>query len=255
MSDDLVIRERRGNVLVMTINRPEVRNAFDLATADALSRAVDELDSDPELRAGVLTGAGGHFSSGMDMKAFLTGDVPYVAHRGIFGIVNEPPKTPLVAAVEGAAMAGGFELMLTCDLVVVAADVRLAINEVRRGTCASAGGLMKLPHRIPLAIASELALTGDEIGAERAYELGLVNRVAAPGKALEVALELATRIAENAPLALQASKRVLNETLDWTSAEAWGKQGEIVGPIWDSEDAREGSRAFKEKRKPEWRGR
>lgn len=252
---DHVLRERHGNVLVITINRPEVRNAFDLETADALSRAIDELDDTPELRAGVLTGAGGHFSSGMDMKAFLTGNVPYVAHRGIFGIVNGPPKTPLVAAVEGAAMAGGFELMLVCDLVVVASDVRLAINEVRRGTCASAGGLMKLPHRIPLAIAAELALTGDEIGAERAYELGLANRVAEPGKAVEVALELAGRIAENAPLALEASKRVLNETLDWTSEEAWGKQGEIVGPIWDSEDAREGSRAFKEKRKPEWRGR
>lgn len=252
---DHVLRERHGNVLVITINRPEVRNAFDLETADAMSRAIDELDETPELRAGVLTGAGGHFSSGMDMKAFLTGNVPYVAHRGIFGVVNNPPRTPLVAAVEGAAMAGGFELMLVCDLVVVASDVRLAINEVRRGTCASAGGLMKLPHRIPLAVAAELALTGDEIGAERAYELGLANRVAEPGKALEVALGLAERIAENAPLALEASKRVLNETLDWTSDEAWGRQGEIVGPIWDSEDAREGSRAFKEKRKPEWRGR
>ncbi len=240
---------------MITINRPEVRNAFDLETADAMSRAVDELDSDPELRAGVLTGAGGHFSSGMDMKAFLSGDVPYVAHRGIFGIVNQPPQTPLVGAVEGAALAGGFELMLICDLVVAASDVELGINEVKRGTCASAGGLMKLPHRIPMAIASELALTGESISADRALELGLVNRVVEPGEARTAAIELAGSIAENAPLALVASKQVLNRTLDWSSEEAWSRQGEIVGPIWDSEDAREGSRAFKEKRRPDWKGR
>jgi enoyl-CoA hydratase len=252
---ETVLTERRGNILVITINRPEVRNAFDLETADAMSRAVDALDGDPELRAGVLTGAGGHFSSGMDMKAFLTGNVPYVAHRGIFGIVNEPPTTPLIGAVEGAALAGGFELMLVCDLVVAAADVELGINEVQRGTCASAGGLMKLPHRIPIAVAAEMALTGRSIGAERALELGLVNRIAEPGEALAGALELAGSVARNAPLALEASKRVLYGTLDWTSDEAWAKQGEIVGPIWDSEDAREGSRAFKEKREPRWRGR
>ena len=252
---DLVITERRDHVLVITINRPEVRNAFDLATADAMSRAVDELDSDPELRVGVLTGAGGHFSSGMDMKAFLEGNVPYVAHRGIFGIVNEPPEKPLVGAVEGAALAGGFELMLVCDLVVAAADVEIGINEVRRGTCASAGGLIKLPHRIPMAIASELALTGESIDAERALELGLVNRIAPPGEALERALGLAEAVARNAPLALAASKKVLQGTLDWTSEEAWSRQGEIVGPIWNSEDAREGSRAFKEKREPRWQAR
>lgn len=254
-NNDLVLTERRGHLLVITINRPEVRNAFDLATADAMSKAVDRLDEDPELRVGVLTGAGGHFSSGMDMTAFLAGDVPYVAHRGIFGIVNEPPRTPLVGAVEGAALAGGFELMLVCDLVVAARDVELGINEVKRGTCASAGGLMKLPHRVPMAVASELALTGKSISAQRALELGLVNRICAPGAALEQAMELAKSVAANAPLALTASKRVLNQTLDWTSEEAWGKQGEIVGPIWDSEDAREGSRAFKEKRPPQWKGR
>ncbi len=253
--DELVLRERHGHVLVMTINRPETRNAFDLFTADALSRAVDELDDDPELRVGILTGAGGHFSAGMDMKAFLEGNLPYVAHRGIFGIVNQPPEKPLIGAVEGAALAGGFELMLICDLVVAAADVELGINEVKRGTCASAGGLMKLPHRIPIAVAAELALTGDSIGAERALELGLINRVSEPGKALEQALELAERVAGNAPLALRASKQVLYGTLEWTSEEAWGKQGEIVGPIWNSEDAREGSRAFKEKREPRWQGR
>ena len=252
---DLVFTERRENVLVVTINRPEVRNAFDFETADAMSRAIDLLEGDADLRVGVLTGAGGHFSSGMDMKAFLTGNVPYVEHRGIFGIVNQPPATPMIAAVEGAALAGGFELMLTCDLAVAAEDVQLGITEVRRGTCASAGGLIKLPRRVPMAIAAELALTGAAISAARALELGLVNRLAAPGRALEVALELATQIAANAPLALEASKKVLYGTLDWSSDEAWSKQGEIVGPIWDSEDAKEGSRAFKEKREPRWLGR
>ncbi len=252
---DLILCERRNEILIITINRPEVRNAFDLATADAMSKAVDELDGNPDLRVGVLTGADGNFSSGMDMSAFLRGDVPYVAHRGIFGIVNEPPAKPLIAAVEGAALAGGFELMLCCDLVVAAADAKLGINEVRRGTCASAGGLLKLPHRIPIAVAAELALTGEPISAERALDLGLVNRVTPPGESLRGAAALAERIAANAPLALQASKQVLYGTLDWTSKEAWSRQGEILGPIWNSEDAREGSRAFKERREPRWAGR
>lgn len=251
---DLVLTERRDRVLVITINRPEVRNAFDFVTADAMSKAIDELDSSDDVVCGVLTGAAGHFSSGMDMKAFLTGDVPYVASRGIFGIVNRPPEKPLVAAVEGAALAGGFELMLACDLAVAAKGVQLGINEVKRGTCASAGGLLKLPRRIPPAIAAEMALTGESIGAERALELGLVNRVAEPGEALDVAVELAAGIAANAPLAVRASKRVLVGTIGWTPEEAWGKQGEIVGEIWNSNDAREGSRAFKEKREPNWTG-
>lgn len=251
---DLVLQERHGPVLVITINRPEVRNAFDFRTADAMARAIDELDGNDEIVCGVLTGAGGHFSSGMDMRAFLEGDVPYVASRGIFGIVNSPPEKPLVAAVEGAALAGGFELMLACDLAVAARDVMLGINEVRRGTCASAGGLMKLPRRIPPAIAAEMALTGESIDATRAIELGLVNRVTDPGETLPAAIELAGSIARNAPLAVRASKRVLIETHGWSPEEEWSKQGEIVGPIWDSNDAREGSRAFKERRDPNWTG-
>lgn len=255
MAEDNVLIERRDGVLIITINRPEARNSFDLKTADAMSRALDSLENDDQLHVGVLTGAGGHFSAGMDMKAFLRGDVPYVAHRGIFGILNQPPDKPLIASIEGAAIAGGFELMLACDLVVAADDVLLGLPEVKRGLCAAAGGLMKLPRRIPLAIAAELTLTGELINAERGRELGLVNRLAPPGGALDAALELAQAVAANAPLAVKASKEVLYASLDWTSAEAWGKQGGIVGPVLASDDAIEGSKAFSEKRAPRWQGR
>ena len=238
MPSEPILSERRDRVLVMTVNRPEVRNAFDFATADALSNALDELERDDELRVGVLTGAGGHFSAGMDLEAFQRGDVPYVAKRGIFGIVNAPPSKPLIAAVEGGALAGGFELMLACDMVT-----------------AAAGALLDLPRRIPPAIAYELALTGEPIAASRAAELGLVNRVTDAGGALDEALRLAGEIAANAPLAVAASKRVLAETLSWDPGERWATQGEIAGPVLTSEDAKEGTRAFLEGRDPEWRGR
>jgi enoyl-CoA hydratase len=239
----------------MTINRPEVRNAFDFATADALCSAIDELEEDDELRVGILTGTGGHFSAGLDLKAFQRGDVPYVAKRGIFGIVNAPPSKPLIAAVEGGALAGGFELMLACDMVVAAADARFGIPEVRRGLLAAAGALLELPRRIPPAIAYELALTGEPISASRAADLGLVNRITEPDRALEEAARLAAGIAANAPLAVLASKRVLAETLRWDPEKRWSIQGEIAGPVLTSEDAQEGARAFLEDRDPEWRGR
>lgn len=252
---DPVVRERRGRVLLLTIDRPRIKNALDLASADALARGIDELESDPELRVGVLTGAGGFFSAGMDLKAFERGDVPYVASRGIFGIVNNPPAKPLIAAVEGGALAGGFELMLACDMVVAAADAELGIPEVRRGLLAASGALLDLPRRIPPAIAFELALTGEPISAARAAELGLVNRVAEPGEAIAEAIAMADVIAANAPLAVTASKRVLTETLSWDPEQRWSKQGEIVGPVLTSEDAREGARAFAERREPDWKGR
>jgi enoyl-CoA hydratase len=252
---ELVTLEVRDEVLVATIDRPEVRNALDFATADALSCAIDRLEDDDALRVGVLTGAGGIFSSGMDLRAFQRGDVPFVASRGIFGIVNRPPRKPLIAAVEGYALAGGFELMLACDMVVAASDAELGIPEVRRGVLAASGALMHLPARIPLAIAQELALTGEPIGAERAAALGLVNRVVKPGRALEEAVAMAGSIARNAPLAVEASKRILYETSTWSAQEAWSKQGEIAGPVLTSDDAKEGPRAFTEGREPEWRGR
>ena len=252
---DPILSERRGRILVLTINRPEVRNAFDFAAAGAMSAAIDDFEADEELRAAVLTGAGGTFSAGMDLKAFARGDVPYVERRGVFGVINEPPQKPLLAAVEGPALAGGFELMLVCDLVVASIESTFGIPEVKRGLLAASGGLIELARRLPLAVANELALTGDPVSAERARELGLVNRVCAPGEALEQAVALADRVAANAPLAVAASKRILRESSDWSTADGFGRQGEIAGPVLTSEDAQEGARAFAERREPAWRGR
>jgi enoyl-CoA hydratase/carnithine racemase len=252
---ELILRERRDEVLILTINRPEVRNAFDFATAGAMSAAIDDFEADGELRAAVLTGAGGTFCAGMDLKAFARGDVPYVERRGVFGVINQPPAKPLLAAVEGNVLAGGFELMLACDLVLAADDARFGIPEVKRGLLAASGGLIELERRIPAAIAMELALTGDPIDAERARDLGLVNGLCPAGETLERTIELARRVTRNAPLAVAASKRILRESGDWSSAEAFGKQGEIAGPVLVSEDAQEGARAFAEGREPDWRGR
>jgi enoyl-CoA hydratase len=252
---DAVLRERQDNVLVVTIDRPDARNAINLAVAEGIAGALDELDGDAELRAGVITGAGGYFSAGMDLKAFVAGERPYVAERGFAGIVQGPPRKPLIAAIEGFAVGGGLEVALACDLIVAARGARLGIPEVKRGLTASGGGLIRLPRRLPYHVAMEMALTGEPIPAERGADVGLVNRLAEPGEALPVALELAGVIAENGPLALEASKRVIAGSLDWPEAEAWERQGEIVGPVLTSEDAREGATAFAEKRPPVWRGR
>lgn len=250
-----IITERDGDVLVITIDRPEVRNAFDFATAGAMKAAVDDLEADPEIRACVLTGAGGTFSAGMDLKAFARGEVPFVEGRGVFGIINDPPRKPLIAATEGPVLAGGLELALVCDLIVASTDSTFGIPEVKRGLIAGSGGLIELPKRIPRPIAMEMALTGEPVGAERAAALGLVNRLCEPGAARDEAVALAHRIAANAPLAVAASKEIVRRSTDWTSEEAWGAQGEIAGPVFVSEDAQEGARAFAEGRDPEWRGR
>lgn len=247
--------ERRDAVLVLTMDRPDARNAVDVAMAEAIAAALDELDGDAELRAGVLTGAGGYFSSGMDLKAFVRGEQPYVGDRGFAGITRRASRKPLIAAVEGFALAGGFEVALSCDILVAARDARFGIPEVKRSLVAAGGALLRLPKRIPYHLAMELALTGDPISAERAHEIGIVNRLAEPGKALDAAVELAEAIAKNAPLALDASKSIVQQVEDWTEAEAWDRQGEIAGPVFVSEDAREGATAFAEKRDPVWRGR
>jgi len=243
--------EADGGVLVVTIDRPEARNAVNLAVAEGIAGALDRLDGDDELRVGIITGAGGTFCAGMDLKAFVAGERPYVAERGFAGIVQGPPRKPIIAAIEGWAVAGGFEIALACDLIVAARDARFGIPEVKRGLVAAGGALIRLPRRIPYHVAMELALTGDPIGADRAYELGIASRLTEPGEALATARELAATIAANGPLAIDATKRILvaDEAADWERA------GAISGPVFVSEDAREGARAFAEKRAPVWRAR
>lgn len=250
-----VLTERRDNVLVITLNRPEVRNAVNGALAEGVAAALDELDGDDSLSLGVLTGAGGFFCAGMDLGAFVKGESPYVGDRGFAGITQRASAKPLIAAIEGFAVAGGLEVALSCDLVVAAAGAKLGIPESKRSLVAAAGALLRLPRRMPYHVVMELALTGDPLPAERFHELGLVNRIAEPDTALDVALELAAQISRNGPLALIASKRVLEEQWDWSSDEMWERQGRIVGPVMTSEDAREGASAFKEKRQPQWQGR
>jgi enoyl-CoA hydratase len=250
-----VLTERRDNVLVITLNRPEARNAVNLALAEGIAAGLDELDSGDGLSVGVITGAGGGFCAGMDLKAFVTGERPWVGDRGFAGIVQRASRKPLIAAIEGFAVAGGFEVALACDLIVASTGAKLGIPEVKRSLVAAGGALLRLPQRMPYGLAMELALTGDNITAERAAELGVVNRVADKGAALDTALELAAAISRNAPLALAATKEVLQRQRDWSEEEFWAKQGEITGPVFVSEDAREGATAFSEKREPVWKGR
>jgi enoyl-CoA hydratase len=253
MSDEVLV-ERRGAVQVIIINRPEARNALNRAVAAGIRDAVDELDADGELRAGVLTGAGGTFSSGMDLKAFLRGESPAIPGRGLCGITQTPPHKPLVGAAEGWALAGGFELLLACDLVVAGTSARFGVPEVKRSLVAGAGGALLLPQRVPRALALELLLTGDPIDARRAAEIGLVNRVVEDGQALGAALELAQKIAANGPLAVAATKQIARRGGEWTSAERWDEAAKLMAPVFTSQDAQEGARAFAEKRVPVWQG-
>ena len=255
MSDEAaVLTERRDGVLLITLNRPDARNAINGAVAEGVGHALDELDSDDALQIAILTGAGKGFSSGMDLKAFIAGERPYFEDRGFAGIVQRPPEKPIIAAVEGFAVAGGFEVALACDLIVASRDAKLGIPEVKRSLVAAGGALMRLPRVMPFNLAMEMALTGEPVSAERLAELGVVNRVTDPGGALDAALELGATIAANGPLALRASKRILREASDWSEQEFWTRQGEIAGPVMMSEDAREGAIAFAEKRPPVWKG-
>lgn len=245
---------RDGHVLVITICRPEMRNAIDHATSVAIAQAMDLLDGEPQLTVAVLTGAGNHFCSGMDLKAFLRGERVELPDRGLAGMIQTPPRKPVIAAVEGFALAGGCEIALACDMIVAAENAQFGLPEVKRGLMAGSGGLIRLPQRIPRQIAMQYALTGDMMSASEARQWGLVNQLTTPGEALNNAVALAHRIAANAPLAVQLSKQVVSDSLNWSADERWVKQNALLETVIQSQDAREGAIAFSEKRAPKWTG-
>ncbi len=248
-----VITQVEDGILIVTINRPEARNAMNKAAAEGIAAAMDRLEAEDDLRVAIVTGAGGTFCSGMDLKGFLRGESPSIEGRGFGGLSQWTPKKPVIAAVDGYALAGGMELALSCDLIVANSGAKFGIPEAKRGLAAAAGGLIKLPRQIPPRIAMELALTGDFIDAQRAYELGFVNRIV-DGPAIEGAKELARKVAENGPLALIASKAIVRDSHTWSDEEMWDKQAAYIAPVFTSSDAREGAAAFAEKRKPNWQG-
>lgn len=248
-----VLVEQRDRILIITINRPKAKNAVNSAVANGLAEAVDRLDGDAGLSVGILTGAGGSFCAGMDLKAFARGELPTVEGRGM-GFTERPPDKPLIAAVEGYALAGGTELALATDLIVASKESAFGIPEVKRGLVAGGGGLLRLPQRIPSAIAMELALTGENLSAERAYALGMVNVLTEPGAALDEAIALAEKIAANGPLAVAATKRIVVESRGWSPDTMFAEQSKLLAPVFVSNDAKEGAIAFAEKRAPRWTG-
>jgi enoyl-CoA hydratase len=248
-----VLTEIQDGVIIVTLNRPEAKNAMNQAAAEGIRAAMQQLDDDNSLNAGIITGAGGTFCSGMDLKGFLKGESPMVKGYGFGGITEKGPEKPLIAAIEGYALAGGMELAIACDLRVANVKAQFGIPEVKRSLVAAAGGVLHMSDLIGKGLAMELALTGDFFSAQRAFDVGFVNRLT-EGAAIDEALELASRIAANGPLALKATKKIINERLDWTSDQMWKEQAKIMGPVFTSEDSREGARAFAEKRKPNWQG-
>lgn len=253
MSDEVLV-ERDDRILVITLNRPDARNAVNRSVADQMAAVLDQLESSRDVTVGILTGAGGTFCAGMDLKAFLHGESPVIEDRGLAGITQTPPRKPMIAAVEGYALAGGCEIALACDLVVAAEDANFGIPETKRGLVAGAGGLFRLPQRIPAQIAMEYALTGEQFGAIDAHRWGLVNRLTPPGEALRGAHQLASQITANGPLAVQATKQIITEAPSWPADERWKRQEAIMRPVATSADAHEGARAFAEKRAPIWTG-
>lgn len=253
-SESEVISEIDNGVLTITLNRPKARNAANRALAEGVCAAIDQLESDPNLRVAVITGAGGTFCSGMDLKGFVSGETPYIDGRGFAGLTEYRAKKPIIAAVEGYVLAGGMEMAISCDMIIAAEDAKFGIPEVKRGLAAGAGGLYRLPRQIPERIAMEMALTGDFFSSQRAYELGLINQVVESGGALAAAQEMATKIAANGPMAVAASMMVVSQAQDWTLDEAFEQQSKHLSPVFTSEDAIEGATAFAEKRAPNWKG-
>ena len=252
-----LLRQRQGHIEILTINRPEARNAVNGAVSRGFAAAFNELEADDACWVVIVTGAGDKaFSAGMDLKAFAAGEAGDImgAEGGFGGIAQRDFSKPLIAAVNGSALAGGCEIMLSCDLVVAVEGAMFGIPEVKRGLMAAAGGLSRLPKRIPPAIALELALTGDPIDAPRALALGLINRVVPADRLMDEALALATTIADNAPLAVRASKRVMKQAGELPDAEGWASNNAAVPEVFGSADAMEGPIAFAEKRKPHWTG-
>ncbi len=250
--EDVVLTEEHDGILILTINRPEVRNAVNAEVAERIGKAFERFDLDESLSVAILTGAGKGFSSGMDLAAFVKGSKPSYGDRGFAGMTRKSPGKPVIAAVEGFAVAGGLEMAIACDLIVSARDARYAIPEVRRGLIAAAGALLRLPRRMPYHIVMEMALTGEFISAERLHSLGVLNRLVEPGMALKEAVALGRQIMRGGPAALTATKRILVEQQDWTLENMWAKQEVHFRAAIESPDAREGAMAFKEKRAPQW---
>lgn len=251
MSD--VITDIQDGVIIVTINRPEAKNAMTKSASEGILAAMQQLDSDSSLNAAIITGAGGSFCSGMDLKGFLKGESPSIKGYGFGGMTIKGPEKPVIAAIEGYALAGGMELAIACDMRVANSKAQFGIPETKRGLVAGAGGLLHLAGIVGKGVAMELALTGDFIDAKRAYEIGFVNRLT-DGDALEEAMKLATSVAANGPMALKITKNIINSRPDWTSETMWDEQQKLLTPVFTSEDAREGAAAFAEKRKPVWTG-
>lgn len=246
-----VLVERRGRIMIITMNRPDARNAINSALSNGVWDAVQELNNDPNLTAGVLTGAGGYFCSGMDLKAFARGE-----DIGPFNkFVRAGCEKPLIAAVEGFAIAGGCEMALACDLIVAAKGAKIGIREVKVGLFAAAGGVFRLPSRVGYAKAMEMAITGDHLLAEEANDAGMISALTEVGGAVDAAIALAERVAKNAPLAVAASKKLVRAAAQGHDEEKlWEMQGPLAAKIFSSNDAKEGPRAFAEKREPKWTG-
>lgn len=250
VQSDAVLVEQRDRVLLITLNRPDQMNSINGALAVGLTEAVTRLDEDPDLSAGVLTGNGRGFCAGMDLKAFLRGE----DISGFFDFAVKGTEKPLIAAIEGFALAGGLELALSCDLLVAAKGVKLGIPEAGVGLFAAAGGLLRLPSRVGYSKAMEMAITADPITADEAFQYGMVARLTEQGGAVEAALALAERIGRNAPLSVSASKQLVKAAMGVTDAEFWDLQKPLQAKVFRSNDAKEGPKAFAEKRAPNWTG-